>query len=196
MLTLIIGGARSGKSDLAVRLARESGRPVLFLATLEPRDDEMRARIAAHRGTRPSEWRTVEEPRAVVDALHRHARAGDAVVLDCVTLWVANLLGPDDTAASNDAPPPDAVATAIERARDFAAWAAEFDGDVIVVTNEVGMGLVPPYPLGRAFRDALGAANRAIAARADRVYYLVAGLSLELRSLGAIPLDAFGDAPT
>ena len=194
MLTLILGGARSGKSALAERLAAASGRPVLFVATLEPGDDEMRARIAAHRAARPATWRTVEEPLAVVEALRTQARAGDFVVLDCVTLWVSNMLlaGGD---AGRDAPDDEAVAAAIARAGEFVDWAAAFDGEVAAVSNEVGMGLVPPYPLGRAFRDALGPANRVIAARAAHVHYLVAGLALELKSLGAVPIDAPGERP-
>src|SRR5438045_7258481 len=92
MLTLILGGARSGKSDFALKLASSSGRGVLFVATLEPGDDEMRARIVAHRAQRPADWRTIEEPREVVEALRRYARPGDVVLLDCITLWVSNLL--------------------------------------------------------------------------------------------------------
>jgi adenosylcobinamide kinase/adenosylcobinamide-phosphate guanylyltransferase len=191
MLTLILGGARSGKSALAERLAAASGRPVLFIATLEPGDDEMRARIAAHRRARPATWRTVEEPLVALDAATAHARAGDFVLLDCVTLWVSNLIL-SRTGNHGDDADDETTAEAVASVRGFAEWASGFDGDVAAVSNEVGMGLVPPYPLGRAFRDALGAANREIAARADRVYYVVAGLALELRSLGAAPLDAFG----
>ena len=92
MLTLILGGARSGKSDFALKLASASRRDVLFVATMEPGDAEMRARIAAHREQRPANWRTIEEPRTVVEALRREALPGDFVLLDCMTLWVSNLL--------------------------------------------------------------------------------------------------------
>ena len=92
MLTLVLGGARSGKSDFALKLASSSGRGVLFVATMEPGDDEMRARIAAHREQRPPEWRTLEEPRNVVEKLRRHGRGDELVLLDCITLWVSNLL--------------------------------------------------------------------------------------------------------
>src|SRR5437762_2693474 len=92
MLTLILGGARSGKSDFALKLAMSSGRGVLFVATMEPGDDETRSRIAAHRLQRPENWHTIEEPRTVVEALRRDARPGHFVLLDCITLWVSNLL--------------------------------------------------------------------------------------------------------
>src|SRR6266571_4379187 len=159
MLTLILGGARSGKSDFALKLASSSGRGVLFLATMEPGDDETRARIVAHRAQRPREWRTIEEPRAVVEALRRNARAGDFVLLDCITLWVSNLLI-DAAGAEPDA---DALTHAASNVKSqivaLVEWALSFDGEVVFVSNEVGLGVVPAYPLGRAFRDALGAAN-------------------------------------
>ena len=193
MLTLILGGARSGKSDLALRMARESGRDVLFVATMEPGDAEIRARIAKHRAQRPPAWRTLEEPLELTDAL-RHAAAPESfVVVDCITVWVANLLArrlPDPDAIV----PPDADAATDEvaqRAREFAAWSVSYPGHVAVVSNEVGLGVVPAYPLGRVFRDALGSANRTLAQRADRAYYLVAGLAVELTSLGALPVHTF-----
>jgi adenosylcobinamide kinase/adenosylcobinamide-phosphate guanylyltransferase len=195
MLTLILGGARSGKSDLAERLAAVSGRPVLFVATMEPGDEETRARIAAHQAGRPATWRTVEEPLEVAGALRSHARSGDFAIIDCVTLWVTNLLlartsDIDDIAPDEARSMIDAVAA---RAVNLAECCVAFDGDVAVVSNEVGAGVVPAYPLGRVFRDAIGTANRAFAVHADRVYYLVAGLALELKSLGARTLDTFGE---
>jgi adenosylcobinamide kinase / adenosylcobinamide-phosphate guanylyltransferase len=194
MLTLILGGARSGKSDFALKLASSSGRDVLFVATMEPGDDEMRARIDAHRSQRPQEWRTLEEPRAVVHALRRNARAGDVVLLDCITLWASNLLidATGDTDAAAALTKDDQAELSIKSQIDaLVEWALAFDGEVVVVSNEVGLGVVPAYPLGRAFRDALGAANRLIAARADRTYYLVAGLVVDLKRLGAVPLEGF-----
>ncbi len=195
MLTLILGGARSGKSDLATRLATASGRDVVFVATMDPRDDETAMRVERHRAERPAAWRTVEEQHDVVAALGAHARSGTFVVVDCMTLWVSNLLiarlgeAEGATAEATDA----AVEEAVDAARGLAAWAAAFDGEVAVVSNEVGSGVVPAYQLGRAFRDALGGANRAVAGRADRVYRVVAGLALELRSLGARDVASFGD---
>jgi adenosylcobinamide kinase/adenosylcobinamide-phosphate guanylyltransferase len=195
MLTLILGGARSGKSDLAERLATASGRPVLFVATMEPGDDETRARIAAHRAQRPSTWRTVEEPLDVLAALRTHAAAGDFIIVDCATLWVSNLLLAQ--ASDIDDIPPEAARAMIDdvdvRARELVEWCMSLNGQVMVVSNEVGAGIVPSYPVGRVFRDALGAVNRTVAERADRVYYLVAGLALELKALGAATLNTFSE---
>jgi adenosylcobinamide kinase/adenosylcobinamide-phosphate guanylyltransferase len=197
MLTLILGGARSGKSDLAERLAAASGRDVLFVATMEPGDAEMRARIDAHRAARPAGWRTVEEPLDVLAALREHARPGGFVLLDCLTVWVSNMLiacvGDAEAASSADVRA--AVDAVADQAQQFAAWARAYDGAAMAVSNEAGMGLVPPYPLGRAFRDALGAANRIVAREADRVHYVVAGLALELKSLGAQPIESLLPEP-
>lgn len=195
MLTLILGGARSGKSDLAERLAAASGRPVLFVATMEPGDDETRARIATHRAQRPATWRTVEEPLDVLARLRTHAAAGDFIIVDCATLWVSNLLLAQ-ASDINDITP-DAARAMIDdvdaRACELVEWCMSLDGRVVVVSNEVGAGIVPPYPFGRVFRDALGALNRIVAERADRVYYLVAGLALELKALGAATLATFSE---
>ena len=197
MLTLILGGARSGKSDLAERLAAASGRPVLFIATAEARDDEMRERIAAHRTSRPAAWRTVEEPQNLAIALRTHAGPNDFVIVDCATLWASNLLLAEADGAGEISPDARRRVTGglNDVAVELAEWAAEFTGEVAIVSNEVGMGVVPASALGRAFRDALGSANRILAARADRVYYLVAGLALELKSMGAATLESFGETP-
>lgn len=196
-LTLITGGARSGKSDMAQRLAEASGRPVLFIVTMRPDDDEVRARINTHRATRPVHWRTIEEPLDVPGALAREARPGDTIVIDCVTLLVSNLLL---DLLGGEVKPPVAAATIainniVRQAGDLAERAAAFEGEVIAVTNEAGSGIVPVYPLGRIFRDALGGANRALAARAQRVYTVTAGLALELRSAGARPIESFQNGP-
>jgi adenosylcobinamide kinase/adenosylcobinamide-phosphate guanylyltransferase len=197
MLTLILGGARSGKSDLAERLAGASGRDVLFVATMERGDAEMNARIDAHRAARSAAWRTVEEPLNVPAALRDHARPGGFVLLDCMTLWVSNMLVArlGDAEAAQPADVRAAIDAAADQARQLVAWARGYDGDVAAVSNEAGMGLVPPYPLGRAFRDALGAVNRIAARDADRVYFLVAGLALELKGLGAQPLESLVAEP-
>lgn len=191
MLYLIVGGARSGKSDFAERLAADSGRPVLYVATMEPGDDEMRDRIAKHRASRPPAWRTLEAPQDLPRQLAAAAQAGDFVILDCLTLWLTNLLlellpDPDQPRAEDLASALDRVAGEVASLLD---WARGHDGDVAVVSNEVGMGLVPPYPLGRVFRDALGTANRRMAAHAAETYLLVAGLVLPLRALGATSID-------
>jgi adenosylcobinamide kinase/adenosylcobinamide-phosphate guanylyltransferase len=194
MLTLILGGARSGKSDLAQRLAAASARDVLFVATMQPLDDEMRARIDAHRANRPASWTTVEAAEDLVAALDAHARPGACVVIDCLTLWTSNLLlaavGESDViAAERGAAAVDAI---VGLAASLVERVSAHDGEVIAVTNEVGLGIVPPTPLGRLFRDALGGVNRTFAARAERVYYLTAGLALELKSLGAAPIESLG----
>jgi adenosylcobinamide kinase/adenosylcobinamide-phosphate guanylyltransferase len=197
--TLIIGGARSGKSDLALQLAKASGRDVLFVATMEPRDDELRARVRAHRGARPDSWRTLEEPLAVVDALTREARTGEFVLLDCVTLWISNLLldaaGERDVDAMAAGDAAGIVAATGAEAERLVRWLTSFAGHVAIVTNESGAGVVPAYRLGRMFRDALGAANRRLAASCDTVLYTVAGLALDLRALGARPIDDAAETP-
>lgn len=193
-LALILGGARSGKSDFALQLARESGRPVVFAATMDAGDDELRVRVGRHHAERPAGWRTVEEPIALLDALARHATPDAFVVVDCLTMWVSNLLlaalpsADDATAAEIDA----AVSASVAQAEALAAWCGAFDGDVVIVSNEVGSGVVPAYALGRAFRDALGAANRTVAARADAVYHVVAGLAVDLKAQGAISVAPHG----
>jgi adenosylcobinamide kinase/adenosylcobinamide-phosphate guanylyltransferase len=197
MLTLILGGARSGKSDLALRLAAASNRDVLFVATMEGRDAETRARIDAHRAARPAAWRTVEAPHDPLATIEREAPRAGFVLLDCLTLWVSNLLLErlGDAAEIDPAQGDAAVAQIRSASAALAGWARAYDGDVAVVSNEVGLGVVPAYPLGRWYRDALGAANRSLAAQAGRVYWLTAGLALELKSLGAMPVEAFGTGP-
>jgi len=164
--TLVLGGARSGKSDLAQRLARESGSPVTFIATATAEDTEMAERIARHRAVRPSDWATVEEPvdlmRAVLDA-----DGGSFLVVDCLTLWVSNLLG--EGRGGNQV-----VALAAEVAGLLAERRA------VVVSNEVGLGIVPVNDLAREFRDVLGRVNVAFAGRAARSTFMVAGRALEL----------------
>jgi adenosylcobinamide kinase/adenosylcobinamide-phosphate guanylyltransferase len=191
-LTLILGGARSGKSELATKLAEASGRDVLFVATMRELDDEVRARVAEHRDARPAHWRTVEAPVELTSALREHGRNGEFVVIDCVTVWIANVIMdalPDPDGARIESV--DEVLSDISRrVADLAAWADGFDGDVAVVSNEVGSGVVPAYQLGRIFRDAAGAANKTLAAEAGRSYYVIAGMALDLRALGALPIDA------
>lgn len=166
-MRLLIGGARAGKSTLAARFASESGLPVTFVATAEALDDEMERRIARHRAERPEGWRTVEEPLDLERAL---TEAGDdAVVVDCLTLWVTNLLLGGSTDEEIE-----------ERARDAAALAASRRAPTLVVTNEVGLGVVPASDLGRRFRDVLGLVNSIWGERADDVLLVVAGRALKL----------------
>lgn len=177
-LILILGGARAGKSAFAQRLARERGGDVLYVATAEAGDEEMAARIAAHRATRPASWRTLEAPRDVAAAVAATPGSYATVLVDCLTLLVSNLLLAHE--AEGDA----ALSSRIDGELD--AQLARFDAGPatwIVVSNEVGLGLVPPTPLGRRYRDLLGRANQRFAARADRVYLLVAGLPVEIKAL-------------
>jgi adenosyl cobinamide kinase/adenosyl cobinamide phosphate guanylyltransferase len=167
-LILLLGGARSGKSTLAVRRAERAGAPVVFVATAEAGDAEMAERIARHRGERDPSWRTVEAPLALADEL-TSAPPSACVVLDCLTLWVANLLGAGL-----------AQAEALRRAEEAAVLAAGREGTTIAVTNEVGMGLVPADELGRRYRDLLGRVNAAWAARAEEALLVVAGRTMTL----------------
>lgn len=177
-LILILGGARSGKSTYAEQLARELGGPaVLYVATAQAFDAEMRARIAAHRAARPADWRTLEAP--TISAAHLAEAVGPArvVLLDCLTLLVSNAI-----LAAGDEPCAE-VADAAVGQEVAALLAAHHAGQAtwIVVSNEVGLGLVPPYPLGRIYRDALGRANQRLAAAADQVLFMVAGLPLRVK---------------
>ena len=171
-LTLVLGGVRAGKSAFAQRLA-SSGRRVLFVATAEAGDAEMAARIAAHQASRPPEWMTLEEPVDLVSALAPVVDGYDTVLLDCLTIWVSNLLlrTPNPAAAEVIASGAEEL-LALQR-RSEAAW--------IVVSNEVGLGVIPPTELGRAYEDALGRVNQLFAAQADAVYFMAAGLPLQLK---------------
>jgi adenosylcobinamide kinase / adenosylcobinamide-phosphate guanylyltransferase len=173
-LIFILGGARSGKSAYAQRLAEKlGGSNVVYVATAEAGDDEMRARIAAHRAKRPAGWRTMEAPQLTGLDLAGNARV---VLLDCVTLLVSNAV----IAAGDEVDGSTAEAAAGGEVDALLAAYTEGSATWIAISNEVGMGLVPPYPLGRLYRDALGRANQRIAAAADRVFLLVAGLPWKL----------------
>jgi adenosylcobinamide kinase / adenosylcobinamide-phosphate guanylyltransferase len=167
-LTVLLGGARSGKSRLAVRMADSIGRPVTFVATAEAGDAEMAARIARHRAERPTAWRTREELVDLAKPLEE-APAGDTVVVDCLTLWVSNLIGHGLSDAE-----------LMDRARKAAALAAAHHGNVIAVSNEVGSGIVPMTALGRRFQDLLGEVNAVWVDVSDRAALLVAGRPLWL----------------
>lgn len=173
-VTLVLGGARSGKSRYAEALIGERG-PGLYLATAEAGDDEMAERIRLHRARRGAGWETVEEPLGLPQAISRNARPQRPMLVDCLTLWLGNLMG-----AGRDV---DAAIQAL-----LAALAAA-KGPVVLVSNEVGLGIVPATPLGRTFRDHAGRLNQAVAAEADRVVFLAAGLPLILKDTvkGYIP---------
>ena len=175
-LTLILGGVRAGKSTYAQELAGGGGR-VLFVATAEAGDREMAARIQAHRESRPAQWDTLEEPLNLAETLAGLSGSYDTVLLDCLTLWVSNLLlrGDGHGAASVDIP--------TEARRLLEAYAAG-TSSWIVVSNEVGVGVgvVPPTELGRAYADELGSVNQIVAAAADIVNFMAAGLPLTLKT--------------
>ena len=173
--TLVIGGARSGKSRHAEALARGTGLARVYLATATAWDDEMRDRIAAHRAARAADgWRTVEEPLALAEALGREAAPGRIVLVDCLTLWLTNvMLGA----------PQGRAAEAVEAAcSGLAAALPGLAGDVILVSNEVGWGIVPDNRLARDFRDAQGRLNQRVAEACDRAVLVAAGLPLSLKA--------------
>lgn len=174
MITLITGGARSGKSGFAERLATQSGLQVVYLATARMGDVEMAERIRRHRANRPADWLTVEEPLRLGEALRAHARADRCLVIDCLTLWLNNLILADH--------PDDGEVAIVEPGPMFAAERADLldalrtlPGQTIGVSNEVGMGVVPLGALNRFFVDETGRLNQAIAALAGRVVWMVAG---------------------
>jgi adenosylcobinamide kinase / adenosylcobinamide-phosphate guanylyltransferase len=174
MLTLILGGARSGKSRLAQRLAEPAGR-VTYVATAEAGDDaEMKARIARHRADRPGVWRTVEEPLALGSAVELAANGADAILVDCLTIWLSNLFWEHRDAASGKV---EDVARA--ELAQIAATARRCH--VILVSNELGSGTVPEPAVTRAFRDTQGLLNQWAAELADDVILTVAGLPLYLK---------------
>lgn len=162
-LTLVLGGARSGKSRYAESLIEFLPKPWIYLATAEAGDEEMAARIAAHKARRGTDWRTVEIPHDLAEALGK-LPAGAAVLIDCLTLWLTNRL-----LAGADL---DAEMMALDEALDAC------DGALVLVANEVGSGVVPDTALGRRFRDLQGLLNQRIAAKANRVILMVAGLPL------------------
>jgi adenosylcobinamide kinase/adenosylcobinamide-phosphate guanylyltransferase len=177
-LTLILGGARSGKSAYAQLLAAESRLPVLFVATAVAFDEEMAARIAVHRAERPAGWQTLEAPREVGKALRALPDPGGTVLIDCLTLLANNVLLalPDPENAA------DAQRALDAEIDDLLAAYAHSRARWIIVSNEVGLGLVPEFPLGRVYRDILGRANQRLAQDAGRVLFMVAGLPLVVKA--------------
>lgn len=170
-LTLILGGARSGKSTFALNLVPPGAPSVHFIATAEALDDDMRQRIDRHRGERPPHWGTFEEPLDLADAVER--TPSDAVVIiDCLTLWVSNWFLKFEA--------PEAVEKSLREVEDRLFPLCR-ERRVICVSNEVGLGIVPETHIGRAYRDCLGRVNQRFAARADEVHFLVAGLPMRVK---------------
>lgn len=169
MRELILGGVRSGKSRLAEQRATASGGPVTLIATATALDAEMRARIAAHQARRPAHWTTVEEPLALASALRAAAAPGHCVVVECLTLWLTNLLLAADPRR-------------LEREQQALLDALPgLPGHIVLVSNETGLGIVPAGELSRRFGDAAGTLHQALAARCERVILTVAGLPLLLK---------------
>ncbi|HSX71646.1 MAG TPA: bifunctional adenosylcobinamide kinase/adenosylcobinamide-phosphate guanylyltransferase [Pseudomonas sp.] len=169
MLELILGGARSGKSRLAEKLAAGSGLPVTYIATGQAWDGEMAQRIAHHRSTRPTEWGLVEEPLELAGALRDNAAPGRCLLVDCLTLWLTNLLMLEDD-------------TRLAMQRDaFLEALGELPGRIILVSNETGLGVVPLGELTRRYVDEAGWLHQAVAERAERVQFCVAGLPMLLK---------------
>jgi adenosylcobinamide kinase/adenosylcobinamide-phosphate guanylyltransferase len=176
-LMLVLGGARSGKSAFAQRLAQELGEEkVLYVATAQAGDEEMQQRIERHRQERPSAWRTLEVQRHVGRAILDHVSDSTAIVVDCLAVLVSNLL-----MDMEDATTAEAEAKVMAEVQGLAECTARLPGRLIVVSNEVGLGLVPPFLLGRAYRDLLGRANQTLAEKADKVYLLVAGIPVLIK---------------
>jgi adenosylcobinamide kinase/adenosylcobinamide-phosphate guanylyltransferase len=166
-VTLVLGGARSGKSRYAQQLAERSRR-VVFVATARRSDDEMRLKIERHRADRPKEWITIEEPLELVQVLTQHESSCDVVLIDCLSIFAANLLETEESTIDGR------ITTLCDALRSIGCA-------VVLVSNEVGSGVVPAYPLGRRFRDLLGEMNQSIAQVADDVVLMVAGLPLALK---------------
>jgi adenosylcobinamide kinase/adenosylcobinamide-phosphate guanylyltransferase len=186
-LILIVGGARSGKSAFAEQLAASSNQSVAFIATATAGDDEMRARIARHRASRPGHWHTIEEPFDLAGAVQHAAALADVLLLDCITLWLSNWLYRLDETNGRDmaVSSPLFDAAAMHEIQNLLATLASLDPrkTLIVITNEVGLGIVPAYPLGRLYRDTLGLVNQRLAEAAGRVYLLIAGIAVDIKRL-------------
>ena len=169
MLELILGGARSGKSRLAEKLADESGLEVVYIATSQPLDSEMNARVAQHRARRPAHWALVEEPLALARTLQEQAAPGRCLLVDCLTLWLTNLLMLEDAQRLNAER--EALLACVER----------LPGRILLVSNETGLGVVPLGELTRRYVDEAGWLHQALAERSQRVLFTVAGLPMVLK---------------
>lgn len=164
---LVLGGARSGKSSYAEKMVESSGLKPLYLATGRAFDEEMENRIAVHRGRRGPEWQTLEEPLDLVGALALHAAADRFVLVDCLTLWLTNLMMAEHDIA--------------EETANLVAMLPNLGGPVVFVSNEVGLGIVPENRMAREFRDHAGRLHQAVAAIVDEVYFMAAGLPLKMK---------------
>ncbi len=176
-ITLLLGGARSGKSRQAEEMARSlGGDRVLFVATAQVLDEEMATRIRRHQASRPQGWHTLEVPLGVGQALTEVPDTFQVTVVDCLTLLVSNVMG-----QFQDPGEPEVRTAVLAEVQALVAALQARTGHAILISNEVGMGLVPPYRMGRVYRDLLGEANQVVAQAADRVYLLVAGIPMTVK---------------
>jgi adenosyl cobinamide kinase/adenosyl cobinamide phosphate guanylyltransferase len=183
-LTLVLGGVRSGKSAFAEELARKMDCPTLYLATSQATDPEMAERIRRHRASRPSDWTTIEEPLEPAQALQSvllPSRPSQVVLLDSLDVWVSNLL-----LRHEDMPATELESLALCQIDQLLQVCQQSPSTFFLVSSEVGLSLVPPNPLGRRFQDLLGLVNQRVAAAAQEVYLVVAGIPLEISNLSAI----------
>ncbi len=181
MNELILGGARSGKSLLAEQRAGASGLPVTYIATAEARDGEMARRIAHHRQRRPADWASIEEPIALAARLQQLAAPGHCLLVDCLTLWLSNLLFAGRAAEQAEAGQAIDCPLFTEQTQALLAVLPTLPGQVILVSNEVGWGIVPMHPVSRLFADEQGRLNQRVAALCQRVTLVAAGLPLTLK---------------
>jgi adenosylcobinamide kinase/adenosylcobinamide-phosphate guanylyltransferase len=172
MKTLILGGVRSGKSSYAEQLARQGGESVVMVVTATAGDEEMAARIAAHRARRPAHWQVIEEPIELGGAIRRAGSPGTIVIVDCLTLWLSNVLSLAD-------------GKVLERERDALKSAvSDCTGTIVLVSNEVGSGIVPIHELARRFRDEAGCLHQDLAQLCEQVVWMVAGLPVVVKAPG------------
>jgi len=179
----IFGGARSGKSTFAEKLASRLGGRVTYIATAEALDEEMVARIKEHKKRRPATWKTIEEPYRIVEVLEEVGQEEGVVLIDCLTLLLTNLYYKHAAEQDSDT----LTKQVLSEIKRLAKVAKECRADVLIVSNEVGLGVVPDYPDGRIFRDLTGWANQIMTEEADKAYFLISGMPLDIKALKADP---------
>ena len=182
---LLTGGARSGKSHFAQELARKSGKKVLFVATAEAGDEEMRQRIKAHQASRPAGWGTLEVPSDVGQQILKKGGGAEVIIVDCITMLVVNVFGRYADYLAGTVEAPTAEKEVIREIESLISCLKRSQADFLLVTNEVGLGLVPANPIDRLYRDLLGKANRMLAEQVDEVYLMVAGLPVKVKPAAA-----------